>query len=113
MKNVIITGENLTIHDLIRVSREYAHVELSETAKNRILESRKIVDDLVENEKVVYGITTGFGKFSNVSITKDESKILQRNLIITHAVGAGEPFNTETTRAIILLRIKRIFRSKA
>ena len=108
MKNVIITGENLTIHDLIRVSREYAHVELSETAKNRILESRKIVDDLVENEKVVYGITTGFGKFSNVSITKDESKILQRNLIITHAVGAGEPFNTETTRAIILLRINNL-----
>ena len=108
MKNVIITGENLTIHDLIKVSREYAHVELSEIAKTRILESRKIVDDLVENEKVVYGITTGFGKFSNVSITKDESKILQRNLIITHAVGAGEPFNTETTRAIILLRINNL-----
>ena len=108
MKNVIITGEDLTIHDLVKVSREYAHVELSETAKARILKSRKIVDELVENEKIVYGITTGFGKFSNVSITKDESKILQKNLIITHAVGAGEPFNTETTRAIILLRINNL-----
>lgn len=108
MEKVIITGESLTINDFIKVCRENAKVELSEGAKNKIIESRKIVDELVENGKVVYGITTGFGKFSNVSITKDESKILQKNLIITHAVGAGEPFNTETTRGIILLRINNL-----
>lgn len=108
MEKIIITGENLTINDLIKVCRENAIVELSESAKNKIIESRKIVDELVENGKVVYGITTGFGKFSNVSITKDESKTLQKNLIITHAVGAGQPFDTETTRGIILLRINNL-----
>jgi histidine ammonia-lyase len=81
---------------------------LSQSAVDRILASRKIVDDFVENGDVVYGITTGFGKFSDVSISKDESKLLQKNLIITHAVGAGKPFDTEIVRGIILLRINNL-----
>jgi len=68
----------------------------------------KIVDEFVDNEDVVYGITTGFGKFSDVSISKEESKLLQKNLIITHAVGAGKPFDTEIVRGIILLRINNL-----
>ena len=73
-----------------------------------MLASRKIVDDFVDNGTVVYGITTGFGKFSDVTITKEESKLLQKNLIITHAVGAGKPFETEIVRGIILLRINNL-----
>ncbi len=66
------------------------------------------MDDFVDNGDVVYGITTGFGKFSDVSISKEESKLLQKNLIITHAVGAGKPFATEIVRGIILLRINNL-----
>ncbi|MGB5824526.1 MAG: histidine ammonia-lyase [Proteocatella sp.] len=108
MKRVMITGQDLTLEDIVKVCREFAVVELSEVAKANILRSRSVVDEIVDNDKVVYGITTGFGKFSNVTITKDECKVLQKNLIITHAVGAGEPFNTEVTRGIILLRINNI-----
>lgn len=105
---VIITGNDLTLEKMSQVCREFATVELSNNAIDRILASRKIVDDFVDNEKVVYGITTGFGKFSDVTITKEESKLLQKNLIITHAVGAGNPFDTEVVRGIILLRINNL-----
>ncbi len=108
MKKIIITGNDLTLKDLVDVCRNYVLVELADSAKDRVLKSRKIVDDFVENEKVVYGITTGFGKFSDVSISKEESKLLQKNLIITHAVGAGNPFDTEIVRGIMLLRINNL-----
>ena len=108
MKKVIITGNTLTLEEIVLVCRNYYEVELSQTAVDKIIESRKIVDEFVENEDIVYGITTGIGKFSDVSISKEESKLLQKNLIITHAVGAGKPFETEIVRGIILLRINNI-----
>jgi len=108
MGKIIITGNTLTIEEVVSVCRNFCEVELSQSAVDRIKESRKIVDEFVENEDVVYGITTGFGKFSDVSISKEESKLLQKNLIITHAVGAGKPFDTEIVRGIILLRINNL-----
>ncbi len=108
MNKVIITGNTLTLEELAGVCRNYDYVELSSSAKDKILKSRKIVDDFVENEDVVYGITTGFGKFSDVIISKQESKLLQKNLIITHAVGAGKPLAAEIVRGIILLRINNL-----
>ena len=108
MEKVIITGNTLTLEEVASVCRNFKKVELSDLAVEKILESRKIVDDFVENEDVVYGITTGFGKFSDVTISKEESKLLQKNLIITHAVGAGKPFETEIVRGIILLRINNL-----
>lgn len=108
MDKVIITGNTLTLEEVIAVCRNYIKVELSDFAIEKILESRKIVDDFVENEDVVYGITTGFGKFSDVTISKEESKLLQKNLIVTHAVGAGKPFDTEIVRGIILLRVNNL-----
>ena len=108
MDKVIITGNTLTLDEVTAVCRNYEMVELSGLAVEKILESRKVVDDFVENEDVVYGITTGFGKFSDVTISKEESKTLQKNLVITHAVGAGKPFDTEIVRGIILLRINNL-----
>ncbi|HAS91379.1 MAG TPA: histidine ammonia-lyase, partial [Clostridiales bacterium] len=108
MDKVIITGNDLTLDEVVAVCRNYKKVELSDFAVERVLKSRKVVDDFVENEDVVYGITTGFGKFSDVTISKEESKTLQKNLIISHSVGAGKPFDSEVVRGIILLRINNL-----
>ncbi len=108
MGKIIITGDSLTLEEIALVCRNYYEVELSQSAVDRITASRKIVDEFVENEEVIYGITTGFGKFSDVSISKEESRLLQKNLIVTHAVGAGKPFDTEVVRGIILLRINNL-----
>ncbi|MTI68812.1 MAG: histidine ammonia-lyase [Firmicutes bacterium] len=104
MKKVIINGNDLTIEDVVNVSRKYYQVELSKEAKKKVNESRKLVDKFVDEEKVVYGITTGFGKFSDVFISKEEAKRLQRNLIFSHSCGVGDALDEEIVRAIMLLR---------
>lgn len=108
MDKILITGQSLTLRQIVAVCRENAQVELSEDAKNRILTSRTVVDQLVDDEAVVYGITTGFGKFSDIPISHDECKQLQKNLIISHAVGAGEPFSREVVRGMMLLRVNNL-----
>lgn len=108
MNKVVITGKDLTIEQIIAVCRENAALELSEESKKSVLESRQVVDDLIAEEQVVYGITTGFGKFSDVVISQDQCKALQKNLIITHAVGAGDPFSKDVSRGIMLLRINNL-----
>ncbi len=104
MSKIFIDGNSLTLESFINVVRKGYKVELTEEAIERIEKSRRLVDKFVEDEKVVYGITTGFGKFSDVSITKEETKKLQRNLIISHACGVGKPLDEETTRGVMLLR---------
>ena len=108
MEKVIITGQDLTIDQIAAVCRDHAVVELSEESKKKILESRKVVDELLEEQKTVYGITTGFGKFSDVVITRKQCKHLQENLIITHSVGAGDPFPEDVARGMLLLRTNNL-----
>lgn len=108
MNKVIIGSENLTLQDFVNVARFNYSVELSQDTIERVEKSRAVVDGFVENEDVIYGVTTGFGKFSNVKVSQDECALLQKNLIMTHAVGAGKPFSQEVVRGMLLLRIKNI-----
>lgn len=105
---VVITGQDLTLEQVEAVARCGAQVELSEQAREAILRSRKVVDDIIAQKKVVYGVTTGFGSFCNTVIATEESKLLQKNLIITHAVGAGNPFPTEVAKTMMLLRVNNL-----
>lgn len=104
MKKIIIDGESLDLEGIISVARNYAKVEISTEAKEKIKTSRKIIEDIVENNKVVYGVTTGFGKFSDVTISNEDCQTLQKNLILSHACGTGALLPSETVRAIMLLR---------
>ncbi|SCJ18745.1 Histidine ammonia-lyase [uncultured Clostridium sp.] len=108
MNKIIIDGRDLTIEDVVNVSRNGYKVELSDNVINKVKLSRKLVDKFVDEQKVVYGITTGFGKFSDVVISKEETHTLQRNLIISHACGVGEPLEEDIVRAIMLLRINNL-----
>ncbi|HEY9784166.1 MAG TPA: histidine ammonia-lyase, partial [Candidatus Obscuribacterales bacterium] len=58
----------------------------------------------LKEERVVYGITTGFGKFKDIFIRPEDSSSLQRNLLLSHAAGVGPRFDDDTVRAIMLLR---------
>ena len=108
MKTVLLTGNDLSLEQVIMVCRHDAQVAVSEQAKEIILSTRKIVTDMIAQNQVVYGITTGFGKFSDTVISSDDCKLLQKNLIITHAVGAGSCFAREYARGIMLLRINNL-----
>ena len=105
---VVITGQDLTLEQIEAVARNKEKLELSEAAKESVQRSRRVVDTIIKEKRVVYGVTTGFGSFCNTVIPTEESKILQKNLIITHAVGAGNPLPTEISRAVMLLRINNL-----
>jgi histidine ammonia-lyase len=99
-----IDGNSLTLKDLVDVARHNVKVQLSEEAISGIKKSRAVVDEFVEKGEVVYGITTGFGKFSDVTISKDDTEALQTNLIRSHACGVGKPFTEDIVRGGMLLR---------
>ena len=104
MEKLLIDGETLTVDEVIQVARHGRPVGLAEEAVQKIQRSREYVDRLVDEGAVVYGVTTGFGNFGNISIPMDEVKALQRNLIISHACGVGRHFTEEIVRAMMLLR---------
>lgn len=104
MRKIVINGNDLTLNDIIDVARNGIQIELDDNAKIKVKKSRKIIEDIVEKDKVVYGVTTGFGKFSDVSISQEDCKTLQKNLIMSHACGYGEKFIKEVVRTIMLLR---------
>lgn len=104
MKKVTIDGNSLTIEEIVNVARRGYFVELDLMAEKRINKARELVDRFVSEERIEYGITTGFGKFSDVVISSEDTKKLQRNLILSHACGVGEELDEEIVRAIMLLR---------
>ena len=102
-----LDGTNLTIETIYEISNAKIgdiKVELTQEAKEKVLKSRRFVDDIVEKGEPVYGINTGFGALSNKHIEKKDLSQLQYNLIRSHCTGVGNPFPTLTTRAIMLLR---------
>ncbi len=104
MEKIYINGNDLTLEEFIEVTRNGKKVLLTDDAVLKVERSRSLVDKIVESEKAIYGITTGFGKFSDVKISGEETKILQRNLITSHSCGVGEPLSEENVRGILLLR---------
>lgn len=108
MNEVVIGNNDLTLEEFVNVARHKAKVSISKEAVEKIEKSRKVVDTFVENEDVIYGVTTGFGKFSNVKISKEDCALLQKNLLMTHAVGAGNPFPEEVVRGMLILRVNNL-----
>lgn len=72
-----------------------------------------IVQMMQDPNKAVYGITTGFGSFANIPISKENRKILQTNLIRSHAVGVGNPISLSTVRRMIVLRINTLAKGRS
>jgi len=99
-----INGNTLSIEEVIRVSRFYEQVILDSKCISSIEKSAKQVQKILQGNQPVYGINTGFGIFSNKSISTLDSQKLNRNLILSHAIGFGEPFSKELVRAAILIR---------
>ncbi len=102
---LLLNGNDLTLEDLYNVAYNHQRVALSDTSKVKVIKCREYVDKLINENKVVYGLTTGFGKFSNIRIKADQIEQLQENLIVSHSTAVGPLLPKEETRAIMLLRI--------
>lgn len=104
MNSVTIDGDHLTIEEIVAVARNGAQVALASSAKKAIQRSRHWVEDIMARCDPVYGINTGFGVFSEHIIASEDSAKLSRNLILSHAVGTGQPLGEEIVRAAMLVR---------
>jgi histidine ammonia-lyase len=101
---VELNGQALTLEQIAGVAFGDEHVAISASARPRIAASRKVVEEIVARDAVVYGVNTGFGKLSDVRVPKDELRQLQLNLVRSHACGIGEPLSEPEVRAMMLLR---------
>src|SRR5687768_484298 len=101
---VVLDGQSLVIADVEAVSRNNRQVRLSADAPQRMLRTQAEVDRIVRDCEVVYGVTTGFGKLSEIAIPPERLAELQTNLVRSHASGVGDPLPQDVTRAMMLLR---------
>ena len=99
-----LNGKTLTLKQIAEVAIDGEDVTISPSARPRIDASRKVVEEIVARDAVVYGVNTGFGKLSDVRVPKEELRRLQLNLVRSHACGIGAPLSEAEVRAMMLLR---------
>ena len=104
LKTFIIDENDLTIDSLSLFLKEKPKIELSSKVKRKIISSRAVIEDILQKGKVVYGVNTGFGKFADVRIPKEQTRDLQRRLVLSHAAGVGEPLADDIVRLMMFLK---------
>ncbi|MGD9607351.1 MAG: aromatic amino acid lyase, partial [Leucobacter sp.] len=107
-RTVILGEAPLTIADVVAVAREDARVAIGPGALTRIAESRRMIDELANDTRPHYGVSTGFGALAKVQIPQEKRQQLQRSLIRSHAAGTGPEVEREVVRALMLLRLNTL-----
>jgi len=104
-KFLVLDGNSLTTSDLLKCGEGVFKIQLSDLSRKNVKKSRDFLDNVISENKVVYGVNTGFGKFARVVIPNDKLKELQVNLIRSHAACVGEALTLERSRSLLALRI--------
>ena len=109
MTNAILDGESLNIHQVASLAYgpeegRDVRVTLSDEAWQKVARAEEAVQGILDRGEVVYGVTTGFGAFKDRIIPLDQVEQLQRNILMSHAVGVGPLLDTATTRAMMAIR---------
>ena len=99
-----LNGQTLTLAEIATVAFGEAPVKVSASARPLVSASRRVVEGIVARDDIVYGVSTGFGKLSDVRIPHDALAELQLNLVRSHACGIGNPLSEPEVRAMMLLR---------
>jgi histidine ammonia-lyase len=99
-----LNGQKLSLAQVFAVARGQDHVVLSAAARERVEQSRLVVEQIVAEGRTVYGVNTGFGKLSDVHIESSQLRELQLNLVRSHSCGVGAPLSEAEARAMLLLR---------
>ena len=102
-KTIYIDGNSLTLEQVYDVAFNRVKVKLTEDAIEKINKCRTYVEKVINEGRIVYGLTTGFGKFSTISIDKEDIEELQTNLILSHATGVGNYLSIEGNQSYSLI----------
>ncbi len=105
---MVSLDRHLELGDVERVARRGARVALSAAAVARMARNRAYVERIVAEGRTVYGVTTGFGRFATRRVAPPQVRELQRNLLLSHAIGVGPPLDDEVVRAMMLLRCQSL-----
>ncbi|MEY2936856.1 MAG: hypothetical protein RL033_7605, partial [Pseudomonadota bacterium] len=98
-----LSGEALSVADVERVARQGLRVVLSPAGRERLLGSHATLTHALRQDEPLYGVNTGFGSLAKVRIDADDLREVQRNLILSHAAGLGDPLPDDVVRAMLLL----------
>ncbi len=105
-----VDGESLTLEQFLAVTRAGCPVALTPEARGRLAESRRSVERAVASGRAVYGVTTGFGRLSDVAIPAEKARELQLSLLRSHASGSGAALPADVVRGLLLLRLNSLAR---
>lgn len=108
MSKITITGNDLTLEDVIKVARQQAKIEFKNLEKVR--RSVEFINKKVADNEIIYGVTTGFGSNADKVIKKDDAKKLQINLLRSHSTGVGKHFPAHIVRVIMLIRLNTLLK---
>ena len=110
MTEIYIGMNDMTLEDLVKISKQGTTVQLTKGSQHRIKKTRKLIEQWIQDGKTIYGVTTGFGALSDVTISGKDRRQLQENILMSHAAGVGNILDPETVRAVMALRIKDLAR---
>lgn len=100
---VILGLDPVSMEDFLAVARHRARVVFSKGYRNRVKRSRKTMERALRENRLIYGVTTGFGDNVRTVISNRDSEILQRNIVLSHACAVGDPLSEEQVRAVMLM----------
>src|SRR5690606_10523711 len=104
MNQKIYGVEHWSVDDVIHVLNGKLKTELSDQAKQQIKKSTQNVQSIIDSGRTVYGINTGFGPLCDTRISSDDTRKLQENLLISHAVGVGNPISKEISKLMLITK---------
>lgn len=110
MEKITIYPGKLTLAQMREAFNNPVEVQLSKDAENKINESVKCVENVIKDQRVVYGINTGFGLLASQRISDKDLELLQRSIVLSHSAGVGKPIDDNLTRLIMLLKINSLSR---
>ncbi len=108
MKTYLLDGNSLSIEHLFEIVYNGSKVQLTTKARKQLAAARDLVERWIRDGETIYGVTTGFGEFSNVRISTADIARLQQNLILSHSAGSGEPLPPEIVRAMMVLQVNAL-----
>ncbi len=105
METIYLDKQPITNNDLVAAAREGLRCDVTDEGAQRIAQTSALIAKWVKEGKVIYGITTGFGAMSDVIIPAEDTRQLQKNILMSHAAGVGRPLPEEVVRATMALRV--------
>lgn len=112
-EHVVLHGDDFLLEDLVRIARRDAQINISAESESRINKARELIDKWVKNGERIYGVTTGFGALSEVTISYEDTRKLQKNILFSHAAGMGKHMEEDVVRAMIALRVNDFCRGNS